>query len=252
MKNRETRRPVPGAKYAVLFLHGIAGSPEQFRSLTGLEQLVPQDWSVINVRYPGHGGDTLDFGSSSIAQWRSHAREAFLTLEEKHEKVLIVGHSMGTLFALQLALEYPDRIGGLFLLNVPLRPMPRLFFIPSCLRLAFGCIRPDHPREACLQTACGVNPTNCVWQYLTWIPRLLELFGEIARTEKYLGDLSVPCIAFQSGRDDLVSNLSARVLRRSGVMTVRELPESTHFYYAPWELKAVAREFTNWIKKVDR
>lgn len=252
MKNSETRRLVPGAKYAVLFLHGIAGTPEQFRSLTGLEQLVPKDWSVINVRYPGHGGDALDFGSSSIEQWRSHARKAFLTLEETHEKVLIVGHSMGTLFAIQLALEFPDRIGGLFLLNVPLRPMPRLFFIPGCLRLAFGCIRPDHPKEACLQTACGVTPTNRVWQYLTWLPRVFELFGEIAGTEKYLRNLCVPCIAFQSGTDDLVSNLSARVLRKSGVMTVRELPESTHFYYAPWELQAVAREFIRWIKKVDR
>lgn len=252
MKNRETRRLVPGAKYAVLFLHGIAGSPDQFRSLTGLEQLVPESWSVINVRYPGHGADVLDFGRSSIDQWRSHAREAFLALEEKHEKVLIVGHSMGTLFALQLALELPERISGLFLLNVPLRPMPRLFFIPSCLRLAFGCIRPDHPREASLQRACGVTPNNRVWQYLTWIPRLFELFREIAGTEKCLGALSVPCIAFQSGKDDLVSNLSARVLRKSGVMTVRELPESTHFYYAPWERQAIAREFTNRIKKVDR
>ena len=252
MKNRETRRLVPGAKYAVLFLHGIAGSPEQFRSLTGLEQLVPESWSVINVRYPGHGADVLDVGSSSIEQWRNHARKAFLELEENHEKVLIVGHSMGTLFAIQLALEYPERISGLFLLNVPLRPMPRLFFIPSCLRLAFGCIRPDHPKEACLQTACGVTPTNRVWQYLTWLPRVFELFGEIARTEKYLRNLSVPCIAFQSGTDDLVSNLSTRVLRRSGVMTVRELPESTHFYYAPWERQAIARDFANRIKKVDR
>lgn len=252
MENCETRRLVPGAKYAVLFLHGIAGSPNQFRSLTGLEQLVPEGWSVINVRYPGHGGDVLDFGSSTMEQWRNHARKAFLDLVENHEKVLIVGHSMGTLFAIQLALEYPERVAGLFLLNVPLRPMPRLFFIPNCLRLAFGCVRPDHPREACLQAACGVSPTNRVWQYLTWLPRIFELFGEIAMTEKFLRNLSVPCIAFQSGTDDLVSNLSARVLRKSGVMTVRELPESTHFYYAPWELQAVAQEFINRIKKVDR
>ena len=252
MEHYETRRLISGAKHAVLFLHGIAGSPNQFRKLIGLEQMVPEDWSVINVRYPGHGGDVRDFGRSSMDLWRSHARNAFLELAKEHEKVLIVGHSMGTLFAMQLALEFPKRVSGLFLLNVPLRPMPRLFFIPNCLRLAFGCIRPDHPREACLQTACGVDPTALVWRYIRWIPRILELFAEIARTEKVMGALRVPCIAFQSRKDDLVSNLTARVLRRSGVMTVRELPESTHFYYAPWELEAVAREFINRIKKVDR
>ena len=250
MEHYETRRRVPGARNAVLFLHGIAGSPNQFRDLTGLEQLVPGDWSVYNIRYPGHGGDVLDFGRSNLSQWRDYARKTFLELTEKHEKILIVGHSMGTLFAMQLALEFPEITAGLFLLNVPMRPMPRLFFVPNCLRLAFGAIRQDRPREACFQTACGVTPNRRVWQYMTWLPRVFELFQEIVLTEKYMGELSVPCIAFQSGMDDLVSNRSTRVLQRSRVMTVRELPESTHFYYAPWELEAVGREFVLRIKKV--
>lgn len=249
MRHSETRRLVPGAKYAVLFLHGIAGSPNQFRLLIPLEELVPADWSVYNLRYPGHGGVVRDFGRSNINQWRSYAREAFLELAEKHEKVLIVGHSMGTLFATQLAVEFPEKISGLFLLNVPMRPMPRLFFIPNCLRLAFGRIREDHPLERCFQIACGVTPTPLVWRYIRWIPRIFELFAEINRTEKLLGKLTVPAVAWQSRKDDLVSNLSAAVLRKSGVMEVRELPDSTHFYYAPEDVRQIRKEFLHCFKQ---
>jgi len=250
MKHPETRRLIPGAKNAVLFLHGIVGTPNQFRVLIPLEDLVPPDWSVYNLRYPGHGGDVTGFGRSNMGQWRGYAREAFLELAERHEKLFIVGHSMGTLFAMQLALEFPEKVCGLFLLNVPMRPWVRLFCVANCLRLAFDCIREDHPLEACFQKACGVTPTALVWRYLPWIPRILELFGEIHRTEKVMGKLTVPCIAWQSRRDDLVSNLSAPVLRRSGVMEVQELPDSTHFYYAPADKSRVCEAFEKSIKKI--
>lgn len=250
MEHYETRRLVPGAKCAVLFLHGIVGTPNHFRRLIPLEELVPEDWSVINVCYPGHGSDVKSFGNSGIDQWRSHAGAAFLELAEIHDHILIAAHSMGTLFAMQLALEFPEKVRGLFLLNVPLRPWVRLGMIGSCLRLAFGRIRQKDPREAALPIACGATPTPFIWRYISWIPRMLELFGEISRTEKEIGELHVPCIAWQSRKDELVSNLSAPVLRNSGVMEVRELENSTHFYYAPEEAAQVCTEFQNWIKKV--
>lgn len=243
MAHDETRRIVPGAKNAVLFLHGIAGTPNQFRLLMPLEELIPVDWTVYNIRYPGYGGDVRDFGRSNMDQWRGYARSAFLELAENHEKILIVGHSMGTLFAMQLALEFPEKVSELFLLNVPMRPMPRLFFVPNCLRLAFGRIRQDRPLEACFEKACGVTPTPLVWRYIRWIPRVFELFGEIYRTEKVMGNLTVPCVAWQSKKDDLVSNRSAAVLRKSGVMEVQELPDSTHFHYPATDCQQVQRDF---------
>ena len=249
MEHHETRRLIPRAKYAVLFLHGIVGTPNQFRLLMPLEELVPEGWSVFNLRYPGHGGEVRDFGMSGMEQWRGYAREAFLELADTHEKVLIAAHSMGTLFAMQLALEFPEKVSSLFLLNVPMRPMPRLFFAANCLRLAFGRIREDHPREACFRTACGVTPTMLVWRYIPWIPRIIELFAEIGQTEKVMANLTVPCIAWQSGCDDLVSNRSAQVLWKSGIMEVRELPDSTHFYYAPKEKASVCEAFKNEFKK---
>lgn len=252
MEHIETRRLVPGAKYAALFIHGIVGTPNHFRIVLPLEELVPETWSVYNIRQPGHGGSVGGFGRSNVNQWRNHAKAAFEELAQKHEKVVIVGHSLGTLFAMQMALENPEKVALLFLVAAPMRPWVRLFGAVNCVKLAFNLIRDDRPLEWATRHVCGVEPTPLLWKYIPWIPRFFELFAEIARTEKVMGNLTVPCVAWQSRKDELVSNLSAPVLRKSGVMEVHELENSTHFYYAPEDLKLLRREFQNSIKKVDR
>lgn len=250
MKHSETRKILPGAKNSALFLHGIVGTPNHFRQVLPLESKVPANWSVVNVCYPGHGTDVKAFGKSSMRQWSTHARAAFLELAERHENVFIVGHSMGALFALQLALDFPEKIPALFLVAVPLQPWVRFSCAVNSLRLAFHRIREDRPREVAIRNACGLQTTPYLWQYIPWIPRFFELFGEIYRTEKAMGNLKVPCIAWQSKKDDLVRNSAAKVLRKSGVMEVQELPDSTHFYYAPQDLTRVCGTFENHIKKI--
>ena len=248
MRHHETRRIIPGAKNAVLFLHGIVGTPNHFRIVLPLEELVPGDWSVINVCYPGHGGDVAGFGRSKMEQWRDHARKAFLELAETSERIVIAAHSMGTLFALQLALEFPDKVAQLFLVAVPMRPWVRGFGMVSCIRLAFGCVREDRPFEAAIRNVCGVEATALLWKYIPWIPRFFELFAEIHRTEKLMGNLNVPCVAWQSTRDELVSNFSTPVLEKSGVMEVKLLDGSSHFYYAPPDCEAVRSDFVKRLK----
>lgn len=249
MKHEEFTRIVPGADTAVLFIHGIAGTPNQFRDLMPLVELVPETWSVRNVLLPGHGGSAMDFGRSSMKQWRSYAYSAFEELSRQHDRVILAGHSMGTLFSIQLAVENPEKVSQLFLLAVPMRPWPRLFCIKNMLKLPFGKLREEKPLEAAFSKACGIQATPFIWQYITWIPRVLELFGEIYRTEKLLPRLEVPCIAWQSENDDLVSNFSAAVLRKAGSMEVWELSESTHFYYGPKDKKTVLDSFSGIIKR---
>ena len=250
MGHEETRRLVPGAKCAVLFLHGIVGTPDHFRIALPLEELVPDDCSLVNLRYPGHGGDVAGFGKSSIDAWRCYANEAFRQLAETHERVILVGHSMGTLFAMQMALERPEKVGALLLVAVPLRPWVRAYGAVNCMRLAFNCIREDRPMEVATRNVCGVTPTPLLWRYMTWIPRMLELFGEIAGTEKQMGKLQVPGIAWQSRKDELVSNMTAKVLRKQDILQVRELENSSHFYYDPADAGQIQQYFLELMKKI--
>jgi len=249
MKHSEIVRIVPGADTAVLFIHGIVGTPNHFVKGIPLLELVPEGWSVYNLLLPGHGKTVEDFSRSSMKLWKEKVWSVFSQLSLTHKQIILVGHSMGTLFAIQLALEYPEKIPFAFLLAVPLRPWIRLSGMVNCLRLAFGKIREDHSLEVAVRNACGVKTTRKLWKYMGWIPRFLELFREIAQTEKKMSALRVPAIAFQSEMDELVCNRSRRILERSGVFEIRNLKKSSHFYYHPEDAASVRTCFLKQMKK---
>lgn len=243
MAHQEYLRLVPGAANAVLFLHGIVGTPNHFRDLLPLVQLVPEDWSVYNVLLDGHGKNVEDFSRTSMKKWKAQVRAIFERLISSHEQVVIVGHSMGTLFAMQLALEWPEKVPFLFLIAAPMRPGVRISGMLRVLRMVFGMTREDDPLELATRDVCGVRTTRKLWKYIGWIPRFMELFAEIYRTEKVMDGLKVPCVAYQSQKDELVMNLSRKVLEKSGVVEVHNLADSTHFYYAPEDQKTVQGDF---------
>ena len=115
---------------AVLLIHGIAGSPGHFRDLV---PVIPAEFSVYNILLDGHSGKTENFSRSSMAKWKAQVAATLADLFARHEKVVIVAHSMGTLFAIQSAIDHPDKIPALFLLAVPTRPHMRLSTWVTCL-----------------------------------------------------------------------------------------------------------------------
>lgn len=248
MRHQEIIRIVPGARNAVLFIHGIVGTPDHFVGGVPILEWVPEDWSVHDLLLPGHGKQVEDFARSSMRQWRCAARRAFCRLAKEHERVYIVAHSMGTLFALELAVDHPRKIPALLLLGVPLRPHLSPAAVNSALRLALGKLRPGYPEEA-IATACGTEPTWMLWKYIPWVPRFLELFVQIGRTEGKLGLLQTPAIAFQSRKDELVNGLSARVLRKYPI-EIHTLEGSSHFYYSREDQEILRKAFVQWIVDV--
>jgi esterase/lipase len=145
MPHEETVRLVDGATVAVLFMHGIAGTPNHFRTLLPLEQMIPADWSVYNVLLPGHGKKVEDFARSSMAQWKSYVNEIFNKLCDTHEKVILVGHSMGTLFSVEMALKRPEKIPFLFLIASPMVAGVKPFGVANMLKLGCGLLDMNDP-----------------------------------------------------------------------------------------------------------
>lgn len=243
MKQSDHIRIVSGAETAVLFLHGIVGTPEHFNKLIPLTRLVPENCSVYNVLLEGHGGTAKDFGKASMKKWQCQIAEAFDILAREHGQIIVVGHSMGTLFALNMALAHPEKVNALFLLAVPLRPKLGIRAISGSLRLVLGKLREDVPHQRAMGLACGVAPTRKFWHYVGWIPRFAELLALCSNTCKVIDNVDVPCIAFQSGKDELVRKCSSRVLERNQGIDVHMLSESTHFYYAPGDSELICRSF---------
>lgn len=233
MSHQEYRRIVEGADTALLFIHGILGTPRHFDFLL---PLVPKGWSVVNLLLDGHGQGVRDFSRTSMDRWQSQVRAEVDRLLAGHKRLFIAAHSMGTLFALQAALDHPDRVAGLFLLAVPLQPAPKAEAFTSAIRvgLSLGEESPL-PSVTAARAAYSIAPDRRVWRYAGWIPRYLELFRTIRAVEKALPSLTVPTVAIHSDKDELVSPAACQLLARCPTVTLHRLPHSTHYYYDPAE-----------------
>ena len=247
MKAKSEVRIVPGAETAVLLIHGIVGTPKHFVTQIPLVDLIPEEWSVYNLLLDGHGGTIEDFAHTSRKKWSQQVRSVFQQLSENHDRVILVGHSMGTLFSLQLAKENPEKIPAMLLLAVPLWPKCGFLAMNCSLRLAFNRIREDKPREVGIRGACGTTPSPLVWRYIPWIPRFLDLFYEIYKTHGILSDVQARCVVFQSRTDELVCRISAKPLNKLKKLEFAELQESGHFHYSASDTKQIRQKFSEML-----
>ncbi len=243
MPHEPIRRIISGADTAILFVHGIVGTPDQFRDLL---PLVPEHWSCVNLLLPGHGGSVRDFSRSSMAAWRTCVKDEVDALAACHRRVLLVGHSMGTLFCIDESLRRSDAVAGQFLLACPLYPHLMPSAMLQSLQVAFGI----HGRTEAAQaahTACSIRATWRLWEYMGWIPRYLELFQAAAQARRQILTVTVPTTAVQSAKDELVSRRSCRPLEEAGAVRLHILPHSRHFYYPAEDLAVLQDYFCTFI-----
>lgn len=239
MKHTEWIRIVPGSRYTVLLIHGIVGTPEHFSFLL---PHIPDNWNIYNLLLDGHGQGVEEFGRSSMAKWKAQVSTRLDEIAIHSDRVILVGHSMGTLFAIQEAIQRPDLISHLFLLAVPLYPFVRPSTALASAKLAVGAGSNDNIAMA-MSSDSSVTLSNKPWEYLPWLPRFAELLAECRRTRNLLPHLITPCDAFQSRRDDLVTLASARLLETNPIITVTILEDSGHFTYGHEDLKALLHRF---------
>ena len=112
MEHKEYLKINPTASIAILFIHGIVGTPNHFNPFI---PLVPSTVSVYNLLLDGHGKAVKDFSSTSMKKWEEQVERAVIQLSETHKKIYIVAHSMGSLLAIEQALRN-SKVSKLFLL----------------------------------------------------------------------------------------------------------------------------------------
>mgnify|MGYP002522081908 CR=1 FL=1 len=231
---------------AVLFIHGILGTPNHFAPFV---PLVPSGWSICNIKLKGHCGGVKDFSRATMAEWKSQVQYALAELLKEHDRIIIAAHSMGTLFAIQEAIKNP--VAELFLLNVPLRirVTPQLF--QTAWKIWWEKNDPDDERLLAAQTAYSIERDRHILRYFGWLPRYLELFAEIRETRKLVEKLSVPSHIYFSVQDEMVSPKSHMLLEDNAFVTVKTLKKSGHFYYSPDDRSLLIEDFREMIQNAD-
>lgn len=103
-----------GLGETVVFLHGIGSNAASFLPVL---QLLPEDLNLIAWNAPGYLGSAPLGQDWPVAGDYAQALEQFLD-RLGHEKVHLVGHSLGTLIAAAFARRQPDRLHSLTLSSV--------------------------------------------------------------------------------------------------------------------------------------
>lgn len=244
---KEYLRHVEGADTVILFVHGILGAPNHFDPFL---PLVPSHWSICNMLLKGHGGSVKDFSAASMDAWKAQVHKTLESLRKEYGRVVIVAHSMGTLFAIHEAIA--DPVEALFLMNVPLKVGVKPRLIKTCWRILRGKIPEDDKWTLAARQVYGVENDKNIFHYIGWIPRYFELFSEIRKTRKVVPMCTSHCQAYLSLQDEMVSPKSAKYLRENENITLQMLPASGHFYYDPADMAHLRAEFQEMIKRIER
>lgn len=238
--NEEYVREVPGAKTAVVFIHGILSTPRFFEHLVSL---VPEDFTVHNVLLDGHGGSVKDFSETSMKVWKHQIKYLVNRLVKTHENIILVGHSMGTLFSIQNAVRLPEKVKALFLLCSPLKVRIHPRSAKYSLRIIFEKSEGADAIESSARKYYSITPDKKLWKYIPWLPKFTALLTEIRRTRAEVDKIAAPTYVFHAAHDSLVSKKAVKPFLKNSMISVTQLKDSYHQYFSENDDKIITDAF---------
>ncbi|RHJ79125.1 carboxylesterase [Parabacteroides sp. AM08-6] len=236
-----------GATTIVIFIHGIVEGPDQFLDL--MELASGYGFAIASLLLPGHGGTGEEFAHSCRQQWMKHVNSEVGRYKEIYDSVILVGHSMGSLLSFITYVESPEQVIGIVAIDTPLYVKVKGRAIRNNLKVAFSKhIAEDDPAYALLK-ASSVAPCS-IFTYLTWAPRMIDLFRLMKKTRKLLCQVSVPTLVFHAADDELVSASSVKVFKKTlpaDYSRIVLLKNSTHFICEQEDLALLHKTFCSFL-----
>jgi len=197
----------PGARDAVLLIHGFGDSPDTLRFLAA--DLHARGFSVYAPLLPGHGRTLEAFRASAGGTWLNAARDAYANIAARYERVGVVGLSMGGALAALVAVDQPQ-VAALVLL-APYIETPRRLRWFAQVAPAAGVVMPYVGR--------GVSNPRSIRDpeerarslgYGASTPRLLADLEALATAARsVLGRLRAPTLYVQSREDNRLTMKAA-------------------------------------------
>lgn len=106
----------------VLVIHGLSGTARTMQPL--IDELERAGFAVTAPLLPGHGTTHEDLAEKKWEEWWDTVRAEFERLTAHNGKIFVAGLSMGSLLALKLAEEFPDKVTAIAAIGTPLKLPP--------------------------------------------------------------------------------------------------------------------------------
>ena len=221
---------------AILFVHGIQGSPDQFKWL--IESL-PQSVDVFNVLLPGHGKGIIDFAKATMKAWQEYVDGVSAELNQKYESVIYVGHSMGCLLGIDAAVRGVGKYSAMILLACPLRLHFTFRYLRNNLLSLISKSEAD-PFVAAARDSNSIR-TRFPLLYVLGVRQYLGLLIKINQTRRKVQQLKTTVTVIHSERDEIVSIRSLDYFLRCADANSLTVPGSGHYLYSD-EAREIIRD----------
>jgi len=219
-----------GGRAGVLLIHGLTGTPAEMRFVgKGLHRA---GYTVYGMQLAGHCGSESDLLKTGWRDWRRSVSEAADRLLREVDHLFVGGLSMGSVLALQLAIDRPQAVRGLALYGSTFFydgwTIPKLARLSFMLPLVCGFglfkqrrfmesfpygIKDERVRQRIAgamfagMSETGGLPGN------PW-PSLAEFHKLVWNVRPFLHKVRAPCLIMHSADDDIASARNVRLIER--------------------------------------
>ncbi len=206
-----------GAGYPVVLIHGVGLNSEAWAPVISR---LKDALSVSAIDLPGHGASAgLPKSAPSLGDYTDAIASAVQSTEHP---ALIVGHSLGALIALDLAIRYRELASGVIALNCIFRRTPEA---AKAVRKRASEIASSHPPdpEPTLERWFGDNPEGELKQVAAGCRDLLTSVQPAEYGKAY------SVFARENGPSDHdLEQLQSPALFMTGVLEPNSTPEMSH------------------------
>lgn len=179
--------------FGVLMLHGFSASTLEFREL--VKDLEANEIPFYNPTISGFGiGDLHLLRSVKASDWIRDAINGYELLNERCEKIIIVGHSMGAALACIVAQRKPVEkliLTSPYLFEKKKHTIIKSILLTPFLSSIFIFFKPivkkssnkikNYPEKRFVNSCVPTNAIRCLWELQTFVD-----FGKISTNEFHL------------------------------------------------------------------
>jgi carboxylesterase len=242
----------PGRAPCVVAFHGFGGTVAELRPV--LDAIAEAGYAVDACLLPGHGTGAQDLQDVVYEDWLGAARRRMQAGVATHGRVALLGFSLGSLLALEIASERPEGLAGLIALGTALTLRP-LSSIPLGLAARLPWRMPDvyllKPRAGDLVDSAGMS--GLVTYDSHPMRSAVEVYRAGARVRSVVGRIACPALVLHGRRDHVCSWSNATWLAShigTADVSVRLFEQSAHVLACDGERVEVAREVLRFVKRL--
>ncbi|MDR3559448.1 MAG: alpha/beta fold hydrolase [Candidatus Pacebacteria bacterium] len=232
---------------AVLLIHGWTSVPYEVRRL-GI-YLNENGYTVSGPMLRGHGTVPKDLERVKWTEWLHDVTAAYDELKKNHEKVYVIGTSIGASLAVILAKNRQD-VAGMVLLAMPYKiRLERTAILLAKLSSLFRKYNKKY-----YPPTFGVSTTiTRVISYQTYpIKSALEVFELIKISRKELPKVKQPCLLMESTSDHITARKNLDIIHKKIGSKVKEkkyIPRAYHTFISDIKNEGVFEDILNFIEE---